>query len=77
MIHVADPYGKKNTAAKQIAVPTKQMMKGMRIFLNTLANTTGNAMEAMQAMTVLSVDMSPAMGVMAGSPMSVVTAATM
>ena len=34
-------------------------------------------MEATQAMTVLMVDMSPAMPVMDGSPMSVVTAATM
>ena len=67
----------KNTAAKQMAVPTRQMMNGARMFLNILANSTGTAMEATQAMTVLMVDMSPAMPVMDGSPMSVVTAATM
>ena len=52
-------------------------MKGARMFLKSFANTTGSAMEATQAITVFSVDRSPATAVRLGSPMSVVTAATM
>ena len=74
---VRGPYGRKNTSAKHAAVPTRQMMKGARMFLNSFANTTGSAMEATQAITVFSVDRSPATAVRLGSPMSVVTAATM
>ena len=52
-------------------------MNGARMFLNNFANTTGSAMDATQAMTVFSVDRSPATAVRLGSPMSAVTAATM
>lgn len=63
--------------AKHMAVPTRQMMNGARMFLNILANTTGRTIEATHAMTVFRVDMSPATGAMAGSPMRVVSAGTM
>ena len=74
---VIGPYGRKNTSAKHTAVPARHAMNGARMFLNNFANTTGSAMDATQAMTVFSVDRSPATAVRLGSPMSAVTAATM
>ena len=57
-------------------VTIKQMMNGARIFLNSLANTTGITIEAIHVTSVLIVDISPAMEVDAESPIRAVTAGT-